>query len=130
MNATTLMSAIVRSEIRLAQASLAAIDHQLLHRLGGRAAGARSAVRRLRSVVDGLAGENQQAPPARDRDSGSAVLDRQELREVEQLAEAYLEEEDQHLTGELAEDEQLRRVQAELRAKHTIQEQDELSRKQ
>jgi hypothetical protein len=49
----------------------------------------------------------------------------EEREDVEQLAEDLLEaEEEQTFAGELADDE-LRRVQAELRAKHTVEERDE-----
>jgi hypothetical protein len=59
---------------------------------------------------------------------GSAVLDNTEVAEVEALAEEFLEEEAVHVTGELAENEDLREVQARLRAKHALQEQDEQHR--
>jgi hypothetical protein len=56
------------------------------------------------------------------------VLPPEEQDEIEELTEELLEaEEEQTFAGELADDEELRRVQAELRAKHTVEERDESS---
>jgi hypothetical protein len=72
------------------------------------------------------AAEARQEPDTSvEPDDGSAVLDDTEVAEVEVLAEELLEEEAVHVTGELAENEDLREVQARLRAKHALQEQDE-----
>lgn len=47
-----------------------------------------------------------------------------EPQEVEHLAEELLEDESDHHAGELADNDELREVQARLRAKHALQERD------
>jgi hypothetical protein len=59
---------------------------------------------------------------------GPEPLPETEQEQIEELAEDLVEaEQDQTFAGELAEDDELRRVQAELRAKHTVEEREESS---
>lgn len=74
----------------------------------------------------------RRAPAAADAASPDAgtpePLPEPEQEQVEELAEDILDaEEEQTFTGELAEDDELRRMQAELRAKHTVEEREESS---
>lgn len=68
------------------------------------------------------------APAADDEAVEPRPLPPEEQEDIEELAEDLLAaEEEQTFAGELAEDDELRRVQAELRAKHTVEEHDESS---
>lgn len=140
MTATELVRTVARRELALARASIDLLDRQL-GRLGGGADVPRQVLRRVRDVLEPSAGTPSDSPveaavitrereprdsaPEHSPDAGSAILTSEEQDTAQTLAEEYLDEEDQHLVGELAEDEELRRVQAELRAKHALQEQDE-----
>lgn len=149
MTASTLVRAAARRELDLARASIDFVDRLVLSRLGSRAEPARDVLTRLRDTVGDLAertspgesGTTAAAPRAQQRPAGtgrgraresappaeaaSAVLTADEVEEATELADTYLAEEEGHLVGELAEDDELRRVQAELRAKHALQERDE-----
>lgn len=154
MTVTDLLRTAARRELALARASIELFDRQL-GRLGDGADVPRQVLRRVRDVLDPSAGASSNgqddraaapgnahgrsprdpatehlrdaASPITAPEEGSAVLTPEKQDEARTLAEEYLDEEDQHLTGELADDEELRRVQAELRAKHAMQEQDEQS---
>src|SRR3954453_17436273 len=70
----------------------------------------------------------EEAEPAKQETTAEAV--EIPADEVQYLAEELLEqqEEEHNLAGELAEDEELRRVQAELMAKHRVEEEQETGR--
>jgi hypothetical protein len=130
----------IRVEYAVLRAPLAILDDRVLGRLGEHS--------KLRSSVEGAlsrldaaaarllsspspasteerASSSTEQPPAQD-DADHAAAAEIPVEEVEHLAEEIQTEQEQHnLTGELAEDEELRRVQAELRAKHRVEEQTE-----
>jgi len=105
----------VRKASRLEYAALrmplAVLDERLLPRVPG-GSKLQGVVGRGISALDSVAGRGGHRVEAEPIPA----------EEVEQRAEILLEEQEQHpLAGELAEDDELRRVQAELRAKHAVE---------
>jgi len=122
----TLQKAI-RAEYTILRAPLSLLDARVVSRLdeGSRV---RTTFERGLETLDSAAGRLLDPRPARPQTSPAEPAQEQELppeeqEEIEELTEVLLaEQEEQTFVGELADDE-LRRVQAELRAKHQVEEQ-------
>ena len=100
-----------RAEYAVLRTPLAVLDEQVLARFAERSK-LRALVGRGISVLDSVAG----------RGGHRAAAEPIPAAAVQQRATHLLEEQEQHpLSGELAEDDELRRVQAELRAKHAAE---------
>jgi hypothetical protein len=142
-----LLRKAVRAEYTLLRTPLVVLDEQIVSRYTPRGSALQTSLARTIGALDFLAdrllSEQSGAPwseaaPARMDEAGDGVetgvaspvepLPEHEQEEVEELAVDILEaEQEQTFAGELAADEELRRVQAELRAKHTVEERDESS---
>jgi hypothetical protein len=109
----------VRAERVLVRAPLRSIDRMVVPLFGPESLAHRSLVRGVQTLdaaVDRLAGERRPI----DEPAADAVAD--ERTEIAERAEHYLEaQEDEVFVGELA-DEDLRRAQAEVRAKQEIED--------
>jgi hypothetical protein len=128
---TTLRKAL-QTEYVLLRTPLAALDERVLTRLD-ETSRLRTTVERGLSVLDSVAArvlgpEGARGPAGRTGPEGggasaTAGPPAAPAEEVDQLAATLLaeQEEEHNLAGELAEDEELRRVQAELKAKHRIE---------
>jgi hypothetical protein len=115
MNRT--MQKAIRAEYSILRAPLAVLDERVISRLE-ETSRVRSTFERGLQSLDTVAARLLEPTPAR-----SQPLPREEQDEIHQLTDTLLaEQEEQTFVGELADDE-LRRVQAELRAKHRIEEQ-------
>src|SRR4051812_40504462 len=131
----TLQKAI-RAEYTILRAPLSLLDARVVSRLdeGSRV---RTTFERGLETLDSAAGQLLDPRPARPQTSPAEparpaepaepaqqeLLPPEEQEEIEELTEVLLaEQEEQTFVGELADDE-LRRVQAELRAKHQVEEQ-------
>jgi hypothetical protein len=108
----------IRVEHSVLRTSLSLLDQRVLARVGA-PTGLRGVVGRgieaLDSTADRLLARTAPAAPVTIP-----------AEEVEHRAEHLLQQQEQHtLAGELAEDDELRRVQAELKAKHQVEAQQE-----
>jgi len=104
-------TAAARAEQVVLRTPLAVLDEQVLARFAARSK-LRAVVGRGISALDSAAG----------RPDRRATIDEVPAEELQQRTAAVLEEQQQHpLAGELAEDDELRRVQAELMAKHAAE---------
>lgn len=121
-----LLRKAVRAEYTLLRTPLTMLDEKVVSRYVPRDSVVQTSLARTISALDEVA-ERLLAEPS-DVVASSAFLPLDEQEEIEELAEELFEaEEEQTFAGELADDEELRRVQAELRAKHTVEERDETS---
>jgi len=115
----------IRAEYVVLRTPLALLDEQVLARLG-EASKLRTTVERGISKLDEVAARLLEPTETPEREAQPDPASSTEIPadEVEYLAEELLEEREQehNLVGELAEDEELRRVQAELMAKHRVEE--------
>lgn len=150
MISNDLLRKAVRVEYALLRTPLAALDERVVSRYASRAPVVHESLSRAIGVLDAAAGKlleeesDQQAPAGAgsERESATTVqsdtdsavatepepLPEPEQEEIEELAEDILEaEQEQTFAGELADDDELRRVQAELRAKHTVEKREEQS---
>lgn len=144
MISNDLLRKAVRAEYTLLRTPLTVLDEQIVSRYTPRGSRVQTSLARTIGALDALAGRlltEEPAPPRASRPSEAASSDaatedaggpeplpETEQEQIEELAEDLLEaEQEQTFAGELAEDEELRRVQAELRAKHTVEEHDESS---
>jgi hypothetical protein len=123
----------IRAEYTILRAPLSLLDARVVSRLdeGSRV---RTTFERGLETLDSAAGRLLGPRPAQPQTSpaepaepaepaGEQELPPEEQEEIEELTEVLLaEQEEQTFVGELADDE-LRRVQAELRAKHQVEEQ-------
>ena len=118
MNRT--MQKAIRVEYSILRAPLGLLDAQVISRLG-EGSRVRSTFERGLGSLDHAAARLLDHPAQPRR--GGKPLPAEEQQEVHQLTDALLaEQEERTYVGELADDE-LRRVQAELRAKHQVEEQ-------
>ena len=145
VNDNDLLRKALRVPYTLLRTPLVVLDEQVVARYAPRGSVVQTAMARAIDLLDmvgeRLIGEPSLPPAAAGgvapaplvppavatvADAGQVrPLPDEEREDVEQLAEDLLEaEEEQTFAGELADDE-LRRVQAELRAKHTVEERDE-----
>lgn len=128
---------VLRVEYRILRAPLSLLDHQLVSRLDEHSV-IRETFERGLGLLDSTAArylatgpdhppvEVTPPPGAAEPLRETEELPADEVDEVEVLAAEFVaEQEAQNLAGELAEDEELRRVQAELRAKHQVEEEHE-----
>jgi hypothetical protein len=142
-----LLRKAVRAEYTLLRTPLVVLDEQIVSRYTPRGSAVQTSLARTIGALDSLADRLlterpvdpwSEAAPARTdaADDGFDAriappvepLPETEQEEVEELAVDILEaEQDQTFAGELADDDELRRVQAELRAKHIVEERDESS---
>ena len=100
-----------RAEQVVLRTPLAVLDEQVLARFAEHSK-LRALVGRGITALDSAAG----------RDDRRGTVDPIPAEEIEERAAHLLEEQEQHpLAGELAEDDELRRVQAELKAKHAAE---------
>lgn len=121
-----LLRKAVRAEYTLLRTPLTMLDEKVVSRYVPRDSVVQTSLARTISALDEVA-ERLLAEPS-DVVASSAFLPLDEQEEIEELAEELFEaEEEQTFAGELADDEELRRVQAELHAKHTVEERDETS---
>jgi hypothetical protein len=120
-----------RAEQVVLRTPLAVLDQQVLAHVPG-SAKVRAVVGRGISALDSVAGRASQLGTSGSSEStgapeptGSAAptpLEEIPVEEVEERAAHLLEQQEQQpLAGELAEDDELRRVQAELKAKHAVE---------
>lgn len=134
MISNDLLRRAVRAEYTLLRTPLAVLDEQVVSRYTPRGSLAQTSIARtigaLDAIADKLLTEEPRVPqPARQADAAAPEpLPEPEQEEIVDLTEDILEAEEQEtFAGELAEDDELRRVQAELRAKHAVEERDESS---
>ena len=146
MISNDLLRKAVRAEYTLLRTPLVVLDEQIVSRYTPRGSAVQTSLARTIGALDFLAdrlltepaGPWGEAAPARMDEAVDGVdtpiaapvepLPETEQEEIEELAVDILEaEQEQTFAGELAADEELRRVQAELRAKHTVEERDESS---
>jgi hypothetical protein len=116
----------IRAEYAVLRTPLTLLDERVLPRLGG-SSRLRTTVGRGISKLDEVAARLLEPAPAASRPPTSPQAEEIPADEVEELAEDLLEQQEQehNLVGELAEDDELRRVQAELMAKHRVEERHE-----
>ncbi len=108
-----------RVEQAVLRTPLTVLDERVLARVPG-GSRLRGVVGRGIHALDSAAGRATGRPGGRDAAPPAKI--QVPVEEVEQRAGHLLEEQEQHpLAGELAEDDELRRVQAELKAKHAIE---------
>ena len=120
MNRT--MQKAIRAEYTILRAPLGLLDTQVISRLG-EGSRVRSTFERGLDSLDTAAARLLDRPAPSARAGEPTALPAEEQQEVEQLTDTLLaEQEERTYVGELADDE-LRRVQAELRAKHQVEEQ-------
>lgn len=121
-----LLRKALRVQYTLLRTPLAVLDERVVSRYAPRGSVVQTSMARTISVLDTVAERLLREPSAGAAAAGEPQpLPDEEREDVEQLAQDLLEaEEEQTFVGELADDE-LRRVQAELRAKHTVEEQEE-----
>lgn len=116
-----LLRTAVRVEYTLLRVPLGMLDERVVSRFAPRGSLVQNSFARTINVLDTVAERLLSEPPP-------PPLPDEAREDVEQLTEDLLEtEEEQSFSGELAEDDELRRVQAELRAKHAIEEREDPS---
>jgi hypothetical protein len=104
---------------------LAVLDEQVLSRVPG-GSRLRGLVGRGIQALDSAAGRSVGSTAGRTGAQPEERAVQIPAEEVEERAAHLLEEQEQHpLAGELAEDDELRRVQAELKAKHAVEAEQE-----
>jgi hypothetical protein len=123
----------MRLEYTVLRAPLTLLDRQVVSRLDEHSL-IRSTFERGLETLDATAARFLDTPtppappppPPPAEPTQPTELPAEEVEEVQYLADEFIAEQEQHnLAGELAEDEELRRVQAELRAKHQVEEEHE-----
>ena len=120
MNRT--MQKAIRAEYTILRAPLGLLDTQVISRLG-EGSRVRSTFERGLDSLDTAAARLLDRPAPPGRSGEPTPLPAEEQEEVGQLTDTLLAEQaERTYVGELADDE-LRRVQAELRAKHQVEEQ-------
>jgi hypothetical protein len=127
----------IRAEYTLLRVPLAVLDQRVVSRLDEHSPVRATFERGLRSLDAAAARLLEHGADPHGADPHEVepdevepdVLPADEQEEVEQLTEVYAAEQENHtLAGELADDDELRRVQAELRAKHRVEEAHETER--
>lgn len=141
MIGNTVVRKAVEVEYAVLRAPLTVLDQQVVSRYFDESSVVRTSFARGLGALDSVAARllqqtSAQSASGRPRPAsspqpagadGAELLPEEEQQEVEELAEELLEQEEtERFSGELA-DEEMRRVQAELRAKHTVEEQAEHS---
>ena len=111
----------------LVRTPLVVLDERVVSRYASRGSVVQTSMTRTIGLLDTVAHRLISEPSPSSAVAGEPQpLPDDEREDVEQLAEDLLEaEEEQTFAGELAADDELRRVQAELRAKHTVEEREE-----
>jgi hypothetical protein len=143
-----LLRRTLHAEVSLLRMPLKALDDHVVSRFTAQDSKVRQTLHSALAVVDQAAGLLADQPAHRPAEHGPGVADdeaaragdttadtdtdvlvpgepmpAEEQEEVEELAEELLEEQEQEtFAGELADDEELRRVQAELQAKRMVEE--------
>lgn len=124
MIGNTVVRKAVQVEYAVLRAPLTVLDQQVLARYFDETSVVRVSFERGLDALDSAAARLLQETPEPGR---PGMLPEEEQREVAELADEMLEQEEtETFRGELA-DEDMRRVQAELRAKHSVEEQAEHS---
>lgn len=124
MIGNTVVRKAVQVEYAVLRAPLTVLDQQVLARYFDETSVVRVSFERGLDALDSAAARLLQERPEPGR---PGMLPEEEQREVAELADEMLEQEEtETFRGELA-DEDMRRVQAELRAKHSVEEQAEHS---
>jgi hypothetical protein len=127
----------IRAEYTMLRVPLAVLDQRVVSRLDEHSPVRATFERGLRSLDAAAARLLEHGADPHGADPHEVepdevepdVLPADEQEEVEQLTEVYAAEQENHtLAGELADDDELRRVQAELRAKHRVEEAHETER--
>jgi hypothetical protein len=122
-----LLRTAVRTQYTLVRLPLTVLDERVVTRYAPKGSPVRQSFARALGALDATARRLLiDDSPAADEPSGGEPLPAEEQEDVAEVAAELLDQqEEQAFAGELAEDDDLRRVQAELQAKHLVEEAEE-----